>query len=167
MDPPVNSSIDALNTATPTLADGPPQSIKHRCLEYCYTKHGRWIPQSIEYRCLEYCYTKLSGRWTPSQLSIGALNTTTPNLADGPPSIKHRCLEYCYTKLGSWTPCQSTIDVLNTTTPNLADGHPVNEALMSWIPLHQTWHMDTPVNQTYMPWKPLHQNWQNDPLNQP
>ena len=37
--------IDALNTITPNLshllADLPPQSIEHRCLEYCYTKLGR------------------------------------------------------------------------------------------------------------------------------
>ena len=92
------SSIDALNTITPNLADLPP--IKHRFLEYRYTKHGRSTPLSIEYRCLEYPYTKL-GR------SI-------------PPSIKHRCLEYCYTKLGRSTP-QSSIDVLNTITPNMAD----------------------------------------------
>ena len=79
-------SIDALNTYYQTgklLAD---------------------LPPSIEHRCLEYCYTKL-GRSTPSQLSIDALNTTTPNLADlladlTPISIEHRCLEYCYTKLG-------------------------------------------------------------------
>ena len=32
---------------------------------------------------------------TPSQLSIDALNTATPNLVDlHPPSIEHRCLEY-------------------------------------------------------------------------
>ena len=46
-----------------------PLGIKHRCLEYCYTKLGRqtyfgwWTPHIIENRCLEYCYTKL-GRWT-------------------------------------------------------------------------------------------------------
>ena len=36
--------IDALNTATPNLADllaDVTPSIKHRCLEYCYTKLGR------------------------------------------------------------------------------------------------------------------------------
>ena len=40
-------------------------------------------PPPIEHRCLEYHYTKL-GRWIPHQLSIDALNITTPNLADGP-----------------------------------------------------------------------------------
>ena len=76
-----------------------PPSIEHRCLEYCYTKLGRSSPLSIKHRCLEYHYTKLgrstgksAGRSsTPSiehrclescQLSIDALNTTTPNLAD-------------------------------------------------------------------------------------
>ena len=39
------------------------------------------LPPSIMQRCFEYCYTKL-GRSTPSQLSIDALNTATPNLAD-------------------------------------------------------------------------------------
>ena len=46
-------------------------------------------PQGIENRCLEYCYTKL-GRWTyfgkwaplPGESRIDALNTTTSNLAD-------------------------------------------------------------------------------------
>ena len=71
MDPP-KLTIDALHTATPNLADivqctyiptadGPPHSIKHRCLAYCYTKLGRystmhinmdsrWTPQSTEHR---------------------------------------------------------------------------------------------------------------------
>ena len=83
---PPQSSIDALNTATPNLADLmadlPP--IKHRCLEYHYTKIGRSTPQSIEHRCLEYCYTKLgrSNCRSTRQLSIDVLNTATPNLAD-------------------------------------------------------------------------------------
>ena len=136
--PPPQSSIDVLNTATPNLADLPP--IKHRCLEYHYNKLGRSTPLSIEHRCLEYCHTKLGRSTPPSQLSIDALNTATPNLADLPPiehrcleycytklgtstpqSIEHRCLEYCYTKLGRSTPSQSSIDALNTTTPSLAD----------------------------------------------
>ena len=64
----------------------------------------------------------------PLQSSMDALNTATPNLADGHPhhSIEHRSLENHYTKLGRWTPCQSSTDALNTTTPNLADGPPVN-----------------------------------------
>ena len=46
-----------------------PWVIEQRCLEYQYTKIGRWTyfgqwtPQSIKNRCLEHCYTKL-GRWT-------------------------------------------------------------------------------------------------------
>ena len=35
---------------------GPPQSIKHRCLEYHYTKYIG-APQSIEHRGLAYHYT--------------------------------------------------------------------------------------------------------------
>ena len=79
-----------------------PLSIEHRCLAYHYTKLGRYSTMHV--------YTE--SRWTPSQLSIDALNTATPNLADiadiaqctyilkanGPPSSKHRCLEYCCTK---------------------------------------------------------------------
>ena len=67
--------IYALNTSTQnladelTLADGLPQVIKNRCLEYHYTKLGRWTYfgqwtlQVIANKCLEYCYTKLV-RWT-------------------------------------------------------------------------------------------------------
>ena len=64
---------------------------------HIYT-HGRFTPQSLEHRCLDYCYTKLgtsNGRtmhiylWQidppPSHLSIDALNIVTPNLADVPP----------------------------------------------------------------------------------
>ena len=151
---PSQLTIDALTTATPKLADVPPQSIKHRCLEYHYTKLGRCTPQSIEHRCLEYCYTKL-GKCTPqsikhrlleycytnlgkcilppSQSSIDALNITTPNLADVPQSIHHRCLEYHHTKttrsiyrtihIYPWqidSPSQFSIDALTTATPNLA-----------------------------------------------
>ena len=42
-----------------------PQATKQRCLEYQYTKLGRWTyfgrctPQVTEQRCLEYQYTKL------------------------------------------------------------------------------------------------------------
>ena len=42
-------------------------------------------PLSIKHRCLEYHNTKLgrsTGRSTPYQLSIDALSTITPNLAD-------------------------------------------------------------------------------------
>ena len=97
--------IFAMNTSTQnladehTLADGPPQWIEHRCLEYCYTKlsrwtsFGQWTLWVIENRCLEHCYTKPGrwiyfGQWNPHptcQLSIDVLNTATPNLADGPP----------------------------------------------------------------------------------
>ena len=131
------------------------QSIEHRCLEYCYTANfadlaadiaqctymdGRSTLQSIEHRCLEYCYTKL-GRscsrystmhiyaWQidpPSQSSIDALKTATPNFADLTAdiaqctymdgrstlqSIEHRCLEYCYTKLGRSCSRYSTMHI--------------------------------------------------------
>ena len=104
-----------------------PPSVKHRCLEYHYTKLGRSTPLSIEHRCLEYCYTKLgrsTGRSNPHQSSIDALSTITPNLADLlgdlPPSIEHRCLPLS-PSTGRSIPPQLSIDALNTTTPNLAD----------------------------------------------
>ena len=50
--PPSQSSIDALNTATPNWAD-------LADIAQCTYMHGRYTPQSIEHRCLEYCYTKL------------------------------------------------------------------------------------------------------------
>ena len=92
------------------------------------------------------------GRLTPlcSQLSIDALHTATPNLADlediaqctythgrltpPPPPIKHRSLENHYTKYISYiakciyiygrltpTPSQSSIDALHTASLILAD----------------------------------------------
>ena len=104
-------------------------------------------PHSIEHRCLEYCYTKLgrsTGRSTPPQLSIDALNTTTPNLADVladlPPS--HSSTDALNTTASNLadlmadlppTPCQLSIDALNTATPNLAD----LLAQISGKPLHQ------------------------------
>ena len=115
---PDQSSIDALNTVTPNLAD----------LIFGRSAGQIYPPQVINYRCLEYHYTKL-GRSTPHQVTIDALNTITPNLADLPPtqssidalhtvtlnmadlladltlpSIKHRCLACCYTKLDRSTP---------------------------------------------------------------
>ena len=58
-----------------------PQWIENRCLEYHYTKLGRWIhfgwwtPQWIKNRCLEYCYTKLGKQthfdwWTLDLLAV-------------------------------------------------------------------------------------------------
>ena len=85
---PPQLSIDALNTATPNLADLPP--INQAYMPWI-PLHQTWqnYPWSIKHRCLEYHYTKLgrstgrsAGRSTPQQLSIDALNTTTPNLAD-------------------------------------------------------------------------------------
>ena len=124
LQPPSQLSINALNTTTPNLAD-------LADIAQCTYTHGRLTPQSIKHRCLEYCYIKLgrSSRYStmhiyawqiypPSQLSIDALNTATPNLAYlvdiaqctythvrlTPQSMEHRCLEYHYTKLGRSTP---------------------------------------------------------------
>ena len=49
---------------------------------------------------------------TPSQLSIDALNTTTPNLAD------LADITQCTYMHGRPTPLQSSIDVCKTITPN-------------------------------------------------
>ena len=117
---------------------GTPQSIKHRCLEYHYTKLGRssryskmhiyaWqiYPQSIEHRCLDTTTPNLAALEDIAQCTY-MHGRSTPN------SIKHRCLEYCYTKLGSssrystihiyaWQigppPGQSSIHAFNTTSP--------------------------------------------------
>ena len=125
------------------MANGTPKSIKHRCLEYHYTKVGT----SIRYSTMHIYPWQID--LNPSQLSIEPLNTTPPNLADladivqctytvgrSTPSIEHRCLEYHCTKLGTsirystmhiypWqidpNPSQLSIEPLNTTPPNLAD----------------------------------------------
>ena len=77
------SSIDALNTVTPNLADLPP-SIKHRCLEYHYTKLGRSTPHQPSIDALN-TVTQHFAVLPPGQLSIDALITITPHLADLPP----------------------------------------------------------------------------------
>ena len=53
IDSPSQSSIDALNTAAPNLAD-------LADIAQCTYMHGRSNPQSIEHRCLKYHYTKLA-----------------------------------------------------------------------------------------------------------
>ena len=89
-----------------------PPAIKHRCLEYCYTKLGTSNGISI-YRTMHIYLWQID---PPPllQLSIDALHTATPNLthlmADlyiyiekythgrltPPPPIKHRSLQnYC------------------------------------------------------------------------
>ena len=125
MEPPSQSSIYSLNTTTPNLANLADKA-------QCTFMHGRLTPQSIKHRCLEYHYTMLgrSSRYStmhiyawqiypPSQSSIDALNSTTPNLVDladiaqctykygrlTPQPIDHICLEYRYTKIG-----RSTLD---------------------------------------------------------
>ena len=82
------------------MADLPP-SIEHRCLGCCYTKLGR----SSRYSTMHIYAWQI--HHPPSQSSIDALNTATPNLADladiaqytymhgrlTPRSIEHTCLE--------------------------------------------------------------------------
>ena len=98
----LQSSIDALNTATPILA--------HLMAEQCTYTYGRLTPLSIEHRCLEYHYTNLGrsiyieqciythGRLPPLQSSIDALNTATPIL-------EHLMAEQCTYTYGRWAPC--------------------------------------------------------------
>ena len=143
---PTQSSIDSLNTTTPSMADLPPFN---RAEMPCILLHQTW---------------QIYWQTYPLQLSIVALNTATPNLPDllayvppsnkhrcleyhctklakstgrsASPSIMHSCLEYCYTKLARSTgisnPPQSSIDALNTITPTCQIYwqiyHPVNRA---------------------------------------
>ena len=120
-----------------------PQSIEHRCLDYCYTKlgrsgrystmhtytKGRLTLQSIKHRCFEYHYTKLgrSGRYSTMHIYTKGRLTSQ--------SIKHRCLEYHYTKASrssrystmhtyAWqidptSLLQLSIDLWKTITPNM------------------------------------------------
>ena len=55
----------------------------------------------------------------PHQLSIDALNTATPNLADY--IYIYIYIEQCTYTYGRLTPLQLSIDALHTTTPNVAD----------------------------------------------
>ena len=62
---PSQLSIDDLNTTTPDLADLMADLLAD-------------LPPSIEHRCLEYCYTKL-GRYTDRPTAIDLWNTITPH----------------------------------------------------------------------------------------
>ena len=144
---PSQSSIDALNTTTPNLAD-------LADIGQCTYMHGRLTPQSIEHTCLAYCYTKLGRSSRYSTMHIYAWQIDPPvnraympwillhQIARSrrystmhiyawqtyPHSIEHRCLEYCYTKFGRYSTMyiyawqtyhlQSSIDVCKTITPN-------------------------------------------------
>ena len=135
VDGPPQLSKDAFNTTTPNLA--------HLMAEQCTYTCGRWTPQSIKHRCLEYHYTKL-GR----SIYIEQCIYTHGRLI--PLAIKHRCLEYCYTTLGTshgrsiyieqctythgrWTLHQLSIDALNT--------------------LHQTWQIYIYRTMHIYPWQ--------------
>ena len=115
---PSHLSIDALNTTTPILV--------HLMAEQCTYTHGRWSPHAIKHRCLEYHYTKLgTSNGRTMHIYLWQMD---------PQSIKHRSLEYCYTKCGRCIniyrtiythgrlipSSQVSIDPWNTSTPNLA-----------------------------------------------
>ena len=102
IDSPGQLSIDALNTTTPNLADlsiylsiSLSLSIYiYIYIEQCTYSYGRLTPLTIKHRYLEYHYTKLS-----RSIYIEQCTYTHGRLT--PPSIEHRCLEYHYTKLGT------------------------------------------------------------------
>ena len=82
--PPSQSSIDGWNTTTPNLADIVD-------IEQCTYMHGRHTPQVSEHRCLEYCYTKL-GRYSRYRtMHIYAWQTY-------PPPIDNRSMADHYTE---------------------------------------------------------------------
>ena len=116
-------------------------------LGQCIYIEGRWTPQSIKHRCIEYCYTKYisiaqcnPAQVLPSQLSTDVLHTVTLTARSrtmhiyrrqmDPQSISHRCLAYCYThcqiqdnaylQKADGPPSQSAIDALNTITLHIA-----------------------------------------------
>ena len=72
----------------------------------------------------------------PSQLSIDALNTVTPNLAD------LADIAQCTYMYDRSTPSQLSIDALNTVTPNLADLVDIAQCIY----MHGKW--NPPVNGT-------------------
>ena len=122
--PPHQSSIDALKTITPNVADHHTgkYAISYQWgISYLVLRNMEIVPCLSLSLSLTLKLGRSTGRSTPHQLSIDALSTVSPNLADLPPSIEHRCLEYHYTKLGRSTPQQLSIDALHTITPNLAD----------------------------------------------
>ena len=90
--PPDQLNTDALNTATPNLAD----LYIYIYIEQCTYTYSKLTPLAIEHRCLEYHYTKL-GRSIYIEQCIYTHGRLTPL------AIEHRCLEYCYTKLGRYS----------------------------------------------------------------
>ena len=157
----------------PTLANGTPGT---RAEMPCIPAHTTWQmnllwpmdPPVPEQWCLEYQYTKLGrwtyfGQWPPQYKSRDALNTSTqnlagePTLANRPPSTRaempwipvhktwqmnllwsmdppplflvpeQRCHEYSTHNLAD--------------EPTLANGPPGTRAEMPWIPVHKTWQM--------------------------
>ena len=171
------------NLADLPQINGPPTQLSIDALNMPWIMvHQTWqiYPQSIKCRCLEYHYTKLgrsTGRSTPNQLSIDALNTLADlhqssidalALQIYPQSIEHRCLEYCYTP---------NLANLLADLPDLPP-NPINLAEMPWILQHQTWQIypqsikhrcfeyhytklgrSTPISGPYMPWILLYQTW--------
>ena len=119
--------IFALNTSTQnladehTLADGPPQWIEHRCLEYCHTKLGRqtyigwWIPPSTR---AEIPWIPVHKTW---QMNLLWLKDPPGNRAEMP-----------------WIPVHKTwqMNLLWLKDP------PGNRAEMPSIPVHKTWQMN-------------------------
>ena len=94
--PPSQSSIDALHSTTPTASSRPPvYQAQMPCillhplvdLVQCIYIEGKWTPQSVKERCLAYCYNH-------SQMQY---NAYIYRRQMDPQSIRHRCLVYHYT----------------------------------------------------------------------
>ena len=101
--------------------------------------HGRLTLLAIEHRCLEYHYTKL-GRSIYIEQCIYTNGRLTPQ------SLKHRCLEYHYTTLGTSNGRTMHIYLWQMDPP-------VNQALMPWILLHQTWQIYIYRTMHIYPWQ--------------
>ena len=142
--------IDPTPFTNPPYISGKP--LHQICFIYSTMHIYPWeiepIPQSIEHRCFEYCYTKLgrsTSRCTP-QSSMDALNTATPNLADLPPSQSSIDALNTATpnlpELVRSTPHQLKLDARNNATPDLED---LLADLNIYSKMHiYLWQIDTP-----------------------
>ena len=99
MDPPSESSIDALNTTTPNLADEPTLAdgpISPLLLTSSGQEDGNFtLLLTIQWSRMADISNLLCGRWTPQWMKIDAFNTATPTL-----------LQRTY--FGRWTPTFAT-----------------------------------------------------------
>ena len=149
---PSHLCTDVLPTVTPTTRSRTmhvyrrqmnPQSIKHRCLAYCYThcqiQNNAYIQKADgppSQSSIDALNTTTFHVALPSQLSTDVLHTVTPTTRSriihiyrrqmNPLSFEHRCLAYCYTHY----------QIQNNACIQKADEPPVNQAQMLSILLH-------------------------------